>query len=212
MGSRVERIMPAYGTARRSTATTFLKSASGEGVGTDSQGRFQVLGVHEHAHGFVLPVIESEQRTDADILDASGHGAVMGFGVPFVVALGTALVDRQVGGLVVGLLEQDVGADASVLQLHIVGHRGRGDIDVGAADITVLELQAVDGLDAFQDVVDGAVDRILAEFQGQPLVPEAFQHPHLLGQFRLGELAPGHLVIAVVAAIGATVDTVVGEV
>ncbi len=136
----------------------------------------------------------------------------MGLGMVLVVALGAAPVHLQVGGLVVGLLEQHVGADAGVFQELEVLHRGGGDVDVHPPDGAVLELQGVDDADAVEDVVDGAVLRVLSGLQGQALVAHALQHPHFRLQLGGIQLAPGDVVVVVVAAVGTTVDAEVRKV
>lgn len=114
--------------------------------------------------------------------------------------------------LVVGLLKQDVGADARLGEFPVVLHRGCGDVHVHAADSSVFVLDVVDGADALQNVFDG-VKRVLARFERQPFVPHVLQGDDFRFYLLLGELLAEHgLVLRMVGAVGAPVDAVVGEV
>ena len=127
--------------------------------------------------------------------------------------LGAGGVQRLVVFLVVGLLEEDVGADAGVFQLLVVLYRGGGDVDVHAPDGAVFMLDAVDGLDAFQNVLDGVVDGVLAGLQGQALVAHVLQGDDFGPDFLLGEFFPRDvLVLMMVGAVDAAVHAVVGKV
>ena len=130
-----------------------------------------------------------------------------------VVVLGAGGVQLQVALLVVGLLEQDVGADARVLEPAEVFHRGGGDVDVDSADVAVLVVHAVDGVDALEDVLDGVVHRVLAGLDGQALVAHVLQRDHLGADLVLGQLAAGDVpVLHVIGTVHATVHAVVGQV
>ena len=127
--------------------------------------------------------------------------------------LGAGGVQLQVALFVVGLLEQDIGADARLLQLAVVLHGGGGDVHVHPADGPVFVLDGVDGVDAVQHVLDGAVDRVLAGLDGQALVAHVLQGDDLFLHFLLGQLLPGDvLVLLVIGTVHAAVDAVVGQV
>ena len=118
-----------------------------------------------------------------------------------------------VGLLVVGLLEEDVGADAGLLEFAVVLDGGGGDVDVDPADRAVLVLDAVDGPDAFKDILDRVVLRVLAGLEREPLVAHILQGDHLRPDLLLGEfLAADVGVRAVVGAVGAAVDAVVRQI
>lgn len=84
---------------------------------------------------------------------------------------------------------------ARVLQFAVIFHRGGGDVHVDPADSAVFVVDAVDGLDAVEDVLDRVVDRILPRFDGQPLMPHVLQGDHFLPYFLLGELFPSNVLI-----------------
>lgn len=62
----------------------------------------------------------------------------------------------------------------------------------------------VDGVDAFEDVLDRIVHRILAGFDGQTLVAHVLEGAHLRSDLFLGQLLAGDvLVLGVVWAVDA---------
>ena len=75
-------------------------------------------------------------------------------------------MELEIALLVVGLLEEDVGADAGLLELAVVFDGGGGDVDVDPADGAVFVLDGVDGLNTFEDVLNRVVDRVLARLDG----------------------------------------------
>lgn len=115
--------------------------------GADAEAGFEVLGVHEQSREIVPVGVQTEQYTDAYVVDAAFHRAVHRFGVVGVVALRTGGVERFVSGFVVGLLKENVGADACIAQLAVVLDRRSRDIHVHAANRSVLVMYGVDGLD-----------------------------------------------------------------
>ena len=172
-----------------------------------------MLGVHEKPGKLVAVQLQAEEHPQAHVVDAALHGPVHGLGVVAVVALGAGGVQVLVALLVVGLLEQHVGADARLLQLAVVLHGGGGDVHVHPADGPVFMLDGVDGVDAVQHVLDGAVHRVLAGLDGQALVAHVLQGDDLFLHLFLGQLLPGDvLVLHVIGTVQAPVDAVVGEV
>ena len=96
----------------------------------------------------IVPVgVQTEQYTDAYVVDAAFHRAVHRFGVVGVVALRTGGVERFVSGFVVGLLKENVGADACIAQLAVVLDCVRCNVDVNTSNRSVLVMYGVDGLD-----------------------------------------------------------------
>ena len=74
-------------------------------------------------------------------------------------------------------------------------------------------LNAVNGLNAFQHILNGIVDRILTGFQSQPLVAHILQSRNLPHDLLLSQLFPGDvLVFQMVGAVQTAVDAVVGQV
>ena len=68
-------------------------------------------------------------------------------------------------------------------------------------------------LDALEDVLDGIFLWVFARFDGKPLVTHVLKGDDFLSYLILGELLPGDgLVLSVVRAVDAAVDTVVGEI
>ena len=115
--------------------------------------------------------------------------------------------------LVIGLLEQNIGANARLLQLAVVLHGGGGDVHVHPADGAVFVFDGVDGVDAVQHILNGAVDRVLAGLDGQALVAHVLQGDDLLFHLFLGQLFPGDvLVLLMVGTVQAAVDAVVGQI
>ena len=127
--------------------------------------------------------------------------------------LGAGGMQFQVALFVVGLLEQDVGADAGFLQLAVILHRGGGDVHVDAADVAIFIVNGVDRMDALQDIFNGIVHRVLPGFDGQALVPHILECHDFRTDFLLGELFPGDVFVdPVIGTVDAAVDTVVGQV
>ena len=74
-------------------------------------------------------------------------------------------------------------------------------------------LDAVDGPDALQNILDGVVHRVLPCLQGKTLVPHILERDHLPADFLLGQFLSGDvLVLRVVGAVNAAVYAVVGQV
>ena len=72
---------------------------------------------------------------------------------------------------------------------------------------------SVNGVDGFQHVLDGAVNRVLAGLQGQALVPHILEGHHLTANLLLGQLFSGYVfVLGVVGTVNAAVDAVVGQI
>ena len=189
------------------------KAGYADGVGAYAEGCLQVLGVHEKAGELVAVFVQTEEDADAHIVDPSFHGAVHGRRVVVIVVLGPCGVELEITLFVVGLLEEDVGADACLLEKPVVVHGGGGNIDVDPADGAVFMFDAVDGVDAVQVVVHGVVDRVLPRFQGQALVAHVLEGDDLSFDLLLGELLSGNMfVLAVVRTVGAAVDAVVGQI
>ena len=77
--------------------------------------RFEVFRVHQQPRKFVWIALQPEQHAQPHIVDAALHGAVHRLGVVGVVMLRARGMQLFVAFLVVGLLEQDVRADAGFL-------------------------------------------------------------------------------------------------
>ena len=113
----------------------------------------------------------------------------------------------------VGFLEELIGADLCIMKLAVIFNRRRGDVDVQAADLSVLVLDRIDGLNRLQNVFDGVVLWVLAGLEQQTLVTEVLKSNHLAGDFFLRELlADDVLIFCVIRAVGAGIYAVIGEV
>ena len=190
-----------------------LQTGHADGVRAYAVNRLQMLGVHDESRELVLVQLQTEEHTQTHVVDTALHGSVHGLGVVVVIVLGARGMELEVALLVVGLLEQDVGADARLLELAVVLHGGGGDVDVDAADVAVLVMHRVDGLDALQNVLDGVVLGILTCLDGQTLVTHILEGDDLGAHLLLGQLLAGDLlVLEVVGAVDTAVDAVVGEV
>ena len=71
----------------------------------------------------------------------------------------------------VGFLEEDIGANACFFELTVIFHGCRGDVDIDAANSPVFMFDTVNSMDTFKNVFNRIVDRVLACFKGQALVP-----------------------------------------
>ena len=184
-----------------------------DGVWADAVDGFQMFGVHQQAGEFVAIELKPEEHAQANVVDAAFHGAVHRFGVPCVVVLWPGWMELLVAFLVVGFLEEDVGTDASVLE-HLVFFNSRGsDVDVDTTNHAIVMGGIINGVDAFEDILDRIVHRIFACFDGQTLVTHVFQGAHFGSDFFLGQLLAGDvLVLGVVWAVNAAIDAVVGQV
>ena len=119
----------------------------------------------------------------------------------------------QIALFVVGLLEQDVGADSGFLQFTVVLHGGCGNVDVHAADVTVFMMDGIDCFDGFQNVLDRVIDRVLPGFNGQALVTHILQGNDFASDLFLGKLDAGNVfVFHMIRAVHTAVDAVVGEI
>ena len=138
-------------------------------------------------HHLEAPVVEAKEDAQAHVVDAGAEGAVEGVEAPHVVGLLRAGgVPLGVGLLVVGLLEDLVGADAGGLDGAEAGLVEGGRVDVHAADLAAAFLGGVDQARGVGDEV-GVVLRALAVDQDQALVAQVLQRLHLAHQLLVGE-------------------------
>ena len=104
--------------------------------------------------------------------------------------------------LVIRLLEQDIGADACLLELAVVLNCGCGNIDIDAADRSVFVFDTVNCFDALKDILDRVVDRILTRLDRQSFVAEILQCNDLSADLILRKLfARNMLVFRMVRAV-----------
>ena len=169
--------------------------------------------MHEQAYQIITVGIQAEQDTDSYIIDASLHGTVHGFRMIGIVALGASGMQLFVVFLVIGFLEKNICTDTGFLQAAVVLHGSGCDIDVYPADGTILVLDAVDGLNGLQNVLDRVVQGIFAGFQSQTLVSHVLQGNHFAANFFLSQLLAGNgFVLNVIRAVRTAVYAIVGQV
>ena len=180
-------------------------------AGTDGAESFLLAYEHgsQYPDAFIHYCFTPVSYTHLDVYKRQVHR----LGVVGVVVFRAGGMEKLVIFFVVGLLEKDIGADAGFLQLPVVFHSRRRNVDVDPADRPVFVLDAVDGLDTLEDILNRVVDRILARLDSEPLVPHILQGYDLSFNLLLGQLFAGDvLVFVVVRAVGAAVDAVVGKV
>lgn len=172
-----------------------------------------MLGMHQKADEIVLVERQTKKNAEADVINAAFHSAVMRFCVPSVISLGSLWMKLLVLLRMVGFLEELIGADLRIMKLAVIFNRRRGDVDVQAADLSVLVFDRIDGLNRLQNVFDGVVLGVLASLEQQTLVTEVLKGNHLAGDFFLRELlADDVLIFSVIRAIGAGIHAVIGEI
>ena len=119
-GDEPLEVLVAHHVARiQGTIAGVLDSREGEGVRADMIPFFQVNGVREEPHRLEPPVIEPEQRAEADVVAPALHGTVLAVQSPEKVGLVARRVHDLVGRPMIGLLEDLIGADADGLHLAI---------------------------------------------------------------------------------------------
>ena len=122
-------------------------------------------------------------------------------------------MELLIGILVISLLEQDVGADASLVEFAVVFHRGGGDVDVDTADGAILVFDRVDRMDGVEDILDRVVDRVFTGFDGQALMAHILQGDDFVADLFLRKLyARDGFVDPVIGAVDAAVYAVVGQI
>ena len=137
----------------------------------------------------------------------------MGLGVIGIVALWAGGMEPFIALLMVSLLKKDVGANSRLLKPAVILHRSGGDIHVHPTDGSILVPDGIDGINTFENIVQGVVHRVLARLNGQTLMPHILKCNHLGSNLFLGQLLAGDVsVLGVVRTVEAPVDTVIREV
>ena len=185
----------------------------GNCVRSAAESVFQMLGVHQDADKVVLVVFQSVQHSAANVVDARFHSTVHRFSVISIIALWSSRMQRFVCFLVISFLEQDVSADSCIFQLLVVFNCCCSNVYVNTTDCAVLVFDAVDCIDAFQDVLDRVHCWMLARFQRQTFVTHVLQSSNFLNNLFLSQfLSLDCFVLSVVRAVNAAVYAVVGQV
>lgn len=119
----------------------------------------------------------------------------------------------EVALLVVGLLKQNVSADAGVLQLAVVLDCSRCNVDVNTSNRTVFMLDGVNGVDALENVLNRVVDRVLTSLNGKTLVTHILQRDNLAGDLFLRQLFAGDMaVFRVIRTVNTAVYAVIRQI
>ena len=172
-----------------------------------------MLGVHEQTGELVLVHFQTEQNTQTNVVDTAVHRAIHCFGVVVVIVLRTCRMQLEVALLVVGLLKQNVSADAGVLQLAVILERCRRNVDVDTSNCTVFMFDGVNGVDALENVLDRVVDRILTGLDGKALVTHILQRDNLAGNLFLRQLfASDMAVFCVIRTVNTAVYAVIRQI
>ena len=190
-----------------------LQAGDADGVGADTVDGLQMLGVHDEARELVLVQLQAEEDAQTHVVDTALHGAVHGLGVVVVVVLGTRGVKLEIALLVVGLLEKNISTDARILELAVVLYCRSRDVYVDTADSTVLVLDAVDGVNALENILDRIVHGVLARLDRETLVSHILKRDNLCLDLLLRELLTRDvLVLHMVRTVDASVYAVVREI
>ena len=180
---------------------------------SDALCRLKVLGVHQQPDKIVPVQIQPEQHAATDIVNPAVHRPVHRLGMVGVVALRPCRVQLLVRLFIVGFLEQNICADARLLQAAVIFHGRGGNIHVHTADRAVFMLNRIYRFDAVENVLDRVVHRVFARLDRQPLMPHILQRNHLAADFVLRELfAADGLVFVVVRTVNAAVYAVIRQV
>ncbi len=173
----------------------------------------QMQGVAHQPQHLESPIVQAEQRPDADVVALRLHRPGDAVEPPQIITLVRVLgMNAAIRLVVVGLLEDLIRPDAGRLDDAIAVVIQRGGVQVDAADIAAGGGRRVDVTHALGHEV-GVVPRMLAEDQDQPLVPLVLQRQHLLADFiRVERAANLRLVRAAETAIEAVVRAVVADV
>ena len=169
--------------------------------------------MHEQTGELVLVHLQTEQNTQTNVVDTAVHRTIHCFGVVVVIVLRTCRVQLEVALLVVGLLKQNVSADAGVLQLAVVLDCGRCNVDVNTSNRTVFMLDGVNGVDALENVLNRVVDRVLTGLNGKTLVTHILQRDNLAGNLFLRQLFAGDMaVFRVIRTVNTAVYAIIRQI
>jgi hypothetical protein len=113
--------------------------------------------------------------------------------VPGIIVLGPGGMQFLIALLIVGLLKENVGPDSCVLQLSVILNGGGGNIHIDSPDGAVLMMDSVNSLDAFQNILDGIVDRILSSFQSKALMSHILKGDYFLSDLFLCQFFSGDM-------------------
>ena len=171
----------------------------------------QMLGMHQKAGQLVAITLQTEQYTQAYIINAALHRSVHRLRMVSVIVLRSARMQVLIAFLMIGFLEEDISTNACFLQLTVIFYSSSRNVYVYAADSAVFMLNRIDSLDAFQNVLNRIVYRVLAGLQSKTLMTHILQCNNLGTYLLLRQLfASDMLVCSMVRTVNAVIDTIIG--
>ena len=180
---------------------------------SDAVNGLKVLGVHQQACKLVLIALQPEKHAQPHIVYAALHGAVHSLGVVVIIMLRSRWMKLKIAGFVVCLLEENVGADPSLLQLSVIFNCRRRDIHIHSANIAILMVNGIDRLNAFEDVFYRIMHGIFSRLYCKAFMSHVLKSNDLIPNFPLSKLLPRNaLVLEVVRTVDTTVNAVVGKI
>ena len=113
--------------------------------------------------------------------------------------------------LIIGLLKQDIGSNASIVKFPIVFYSCSSNIDVHPADRPIFMLDAINRFNALQNIFNGIIHRVLSGFDGKPLMPHILKGDHFLTDLLLAQFFPSDMFVTmVIRAVCTAVHTIIG--
>ena len=171
----------------------------------------QMLGMHQKASQLVAVTLQTEQYAQADIINAALHRSVHSLRMVSVIVLRSARMQVLIAFLMIGFLEEDISTNACFLQFTVIFYGSSRNVYVYAADSAVFMLNRIDSLDAFQNVLNRIVYRILAGLQSKTLMTHILKRNNLCTHLILRQLfASDMLVCSMVRTVNAVIDTIIG--
>ena len=169
--------------------------------------------MHQESGELVLVPLKPEKHSESNVINSSLLRPVMSLRVICVIMFRPGRVQFLVTLPVVRLLKQNVRPNPGFLEPAEILDGCRGNVDVHAADVSVLVVDAVDCRYAVEDVLNRIVDRVFSCFDCEAFVSHVLQCYDLGADFVLSELLAGNgLVLGVVRAVETAVDAVVRQV
>ena len=159
------------------------------------------------------PVVQPEEGADPDVIDTRLHRPTKPVEAVQVVALaGRSRMQPGIGLVVIGLLEDLIGANSGLLDRPEAGNvHGRG-VDVHPADLAVADPHVVHRPDTLGDEI-GVVAGVFAEDQDQPFMSFLLQRLDLGAHLGPVQRSPDDLAVgALERAVSAVVHAIVADV
>ena len=111
----------------------------------------------------------------------------------------------------VSFLKKNISTYSRIPQFLIIFHRRCRNIDIHAADSSVLMLNGIYCLYTLQNILYGIHRRMLSGFKGKALMSHVLKGDHLLTDFLLGQFTACYrLVFRMIGTINTAIHTVVG--